>query len=260
MSGPVFRRHDARAAVIAALLAVAAIALLPAGAYLAYLVVWLGVALAGAMIGIAPLSLARRGFVALPFVLAALPLVFTRHDELLWSGSIGGAPLTLSAAGLRILLSAAAKAWISVQISLLLVARHPIESIVASLRRLRLPDALATGIGLTVRYLDLLRDEGLRMLRARASRSASPAGDGRVRVGGSLLWRARVTGNLAGALFLRAYARATRIEEAAAARGGTGSLSSASDGPTDPRLAVGMAAAAFMAATIVAIGALLPRW
>jgi len=246
--------------VVAALSAVFGLALLPAGAYVAYLVVWLGVTLAAALTGIKPLALARRGFVALPFVLAALPLVFTRHDELLWSGSVNGVSLTISGAGLRILLSAAAKAWISVQISLVLIARHPIESVVGSLRRMRLPDALATGIGLTVRYLDLLRDEGLRMLRARASRSASPLGDGRIRAGGSLRWRARVTGNLAGALFLRAYARAARIEEAAAARGGTGSLSIGTEVPADPRLVAGLAASIIMVVTIVVVGSLLPQW
>ena len=60
------------------------------------------------------------------------------------------------------------------QLAVLLVRRYPIESIVGSLRALRLPDAIATGAGLTVRYLELLRGEAARMVRARAARSASP--------------------------------------------------------------------------------------
>ncbi|MFM8997236.1 MAG: hypothetical protein ACKOJD_03840, partial [Candidatus Limnocylindrus sp.] len=44
---------------------------------------------------------------------------------------------------------------------------YPIESIVGSLRALKIPDTIATSAGLTIRYLDLLRNEATRMLRAR---------------------------------------------------------------------------------------------
>ena len=250
---------DARAAIVTTICVALAIALLPAGSYLAYAVVWLGVATAAALGGIAPLALARRGAIALPFVLAAFPLIFTRSDELLWSGSLGPASLSISSAGLRILLTAAAKAWISAQLAILLVRRHPIESIVGSLRALRLPDVLATGAGLTVRYLDLLRGEASRMLRARSARSASPFGTTRERLGGTIPWRARVTGNLAGALFLRAYARAERVEEAANARGATGSLSLGTLRAHDPHVVAKCALAGALFAMIAAVGAALPR-
>lgn len=252
-------QRDARAAIIATLATALAIALLPLGSYPAHALAWIGVATAAALAGIAPLALARRGALALPFMLAALPLVFTRSDELLWSGAIGPLSLGVSGAGLRVLLTTAAKSWISVQLAVLLVRRYPIESIVGSLRALRLPDALATGAGLTVRYLDLLRDEATRMIRARSARSASPIGTGGERAGGSISWRARVTGNLAGSLFLRAYARAARIEEAATARGATGSLSLGNLRVADPRFAMKslLAVAAFAAITVA--GAVLPR-
>ena len=253
-------RSDARAAIITTLSVALGIALLPAGSYLAYVVVWFGVATAAALSGIAPLTLARRGAIALPFILAALPLLFTRSDELLWSGTVGPATLSVSGAGLRILLTAAAKAWISVQLAILLVRQHPIESIVGSLRALRLPDALATGTGLTVRYLDLLRGEASRMLRARSARSASPLGTTRAQVGGTIPWRARVTGNLTGALFLRAYARATRVEEAANARGATGSLSLGALRERDPRFGAKSGLAMVLFALIAIAGAVLPRF
>jgi cobalt/nickel transport system permease protein len=252
-------QRDARAAIITTLCVALAIALLPAGSYLAYAVVWLGVATAAALSGIAPLTLARRGAIALPFVLAALPLLFTRSDELLWNGTVGSASISISGAGLRIVLTAAAKAWISVQLAILLVRQHPIESIVGSLRALRLPDALATGAGLTVRYLDLLRGEASRMLRARSARSASPLGTTRERIGGTIPWRARVTGNLAGALFLRAYARAARVEEAANARGATGSLSLGALRERDPHVAAKSGLAVALFALITVAGAVLPR-
>lgn len=53
------------------------------------------------------------------------------------------------------------------------------------------------------------------MLRARDARSANPTGRG----GGSLRWRATVTGRMVGSLFLRAYERSERIYAAMQARG-----------------------------------------
>ncbi len=253
-------QRDARAAILATLGTTLGVALLPAGSYLAYLVVWLGVVTVGAAAGIAPLTLARRGFIALPFVLAAAPLIFIRADELIWSGVLGPLSLSVSGAGLRIFLSAAIKSWISVQVALVLLHRYPIESIVGSLRALKLPDALATGAGLTIRYLDLLRGEAIRMLRARASRSASPVGVGGERIGGSISWRAKVTGNLAGALFLRAYARAGRVEEAATARGASGSLSLGALRNPDPRFALKSLLALAALVVTMAIGAAAPRF
>jgi energy-coupling factor transporter transmembrane protein EcfT len=97
------------------------------------------------------------------------------------------------------------------------------------------------------------------MLRARSSRSASPIGETRERAGGSIPWRARVTGNLAGALFLRAYARAARVEEAATARGASGSLSLGSLIQPDARLFIKVALAIGAFVAITAAGALLPR-
>lgn len=75
--------RDARAAVITTLAFVTAVALLPPGSYLALLFAWLLLAFAGALLGISPTRLARRGLVALPFVVAAVPIVFLRNDELL---------------------------------------------------------------------------------------------------------------------------------------------------------------------------------
>ena len=61
------------------------------------------------------------------------------------------------------------------------------------------------------------RDESSRMSRARASRSAA-APDGR-KGGGSIAWRAKVTGSMVGSLFLRSYERSERIYAAMQARG-----------------------------------------
>jgi cobalt/nickel transport system permease protein len=251
--------RDARAAVIAALLFILAIALLPMGAYVAIAISWFVVITVGAYVGISPLRLARRGAIALPFVLAALPVIFLRTDELLWSGTVGPLSLSISGAGLRIALTAVLKAWVSVQASIVLITYSDAPTIVTALRRMKLPDAIATSAGLTIRYLELLRDEARRMLRARTARSASPVGTGRERIGGSISWRARTTGNLVGSLFLRAYSRAQRIEEAAASRGATGSLSIGTLPAADPRLTIKVIGVLVLVLSLTLCGALLPR-
>ena len=251
--------RDARAAVIMALLVILAIALLPQGAYLALALSWFVVITAGAYVGLSPLRLARRGAIALPFVLAAVPVIFLRTDELLWSGTLGPLDLTISGAGLRIALTAVLKAWVSVQASIVLITYVDAPTIVTALRRMRLPEAIATSAGLTIRYLELLRDEAKRMLRARTARSASPVGVGRERIGGSIPWRARTTGNLVGSLFLRAYERAQRIEEAAASRGATGPLSVGTLPAADPHLTVKLIGVGILTLTLTLCGALLPR-
>ena len=69
------------------------------------------------------------------------------------------------------------------------------------------------------RYLFVLTDEAMRLMRAREARSArSATGPG----GGSIPWRARVTGNMVGQLFLRSYERSDRIYNAMLARGYSG--------------------------------------
>jgi cobalt/nickel transport system permease protein len=73
------------------------------------------------------------------------------------------------------------------------------------------------------RYLFVLVDEALRLLRARAARSGHSEG-GIGRFGGSLLWRARVTGGMAGNLLLRGYERSERIYVAMLSRGYDGEV------------------------------------
>jgi len=188
-----------------------------------------------------------------------VPIVFLQSDELLWAGTVGPLTLQVSGAGLRIALTALLKAWISVQASVLLLALASAPSIVTALRRMRLPDVIATSAGLTIRYLELLRDEARRMLRARTARSASPVGVGRERIGGTIAWRARTTGSLVGSLFLRAYSRAQRIEEAAASRGATGSLSIGTMPAADSRLTLKVIGVLLLVLALTLAGALLPR-
>lgn len=165
---------------------------------------------------IGPLTTARRSLIAAPFLLAALPLVFTRPEDPLARFALGPLTLTLSGEGLRIFATIAAKSWVSVQAALLLAFTTPFHELVDGLRQLRLPRIMIAIISFMYRYLAVLAEEATRMRRARAARSAVAAGG---RAGGTLLWRARVTGSMVGSLFLRSYERSERIYAAMQARG-----------------------------------------
>jgi cobalt/nickel transport system permease protein len=79
----------------------------------------------------------------------------------------------------------------------------------------------------------VLVDEVLRMTRARQARSGHSDQAG-LKPGGSLTWRARVAGGMAGSLFLRAFERSDRIYMAMSARGYDGETRSLPLPPVSP--------------------------
>jgi cobalt/nickel transport system permease protein len=206
-------RADPRLKFVAVVATILSISLLPVGAFAALGVMWLALIAASLVAGLGPFRLSRGAVIAAPFLLAALPLVFVRPEDPI--GSIG--PLTISGEGLRIFGTVAAKSWLSVQAALLLTFTTPFHDLVDALRDLRLPRILVAIISFMYRYLAVLGEEAGRMLRARSARSAGTSG-------GSIRWRARVTGQMVGTLFLRSYERSERIYAAMQARGFTGTF------------------------------------
>lgn len=192
-----------------------ALALQPMGAYVAILLAWLAIVLVAALAGLGPLRTVRGALFALPFVLAAFPLIFTRPGDPLGTIELGPLTLTISGEGLRMFTTIALKSWVSVQAALLLAFTTPFHELVDALRELRMPKILVAIIGFMYRYLGVMTDEASRMMRARASRSADPVGRG----GGPIRWRAAVVGHMVGSLFLRSYERSERIYNAMQARG-----------------------------------------
>ncbi len=191
------------------------ISLLPIGSALAMLIVWLVLVACSATAGLGPFRLSRSAVVALPFALAAFPLIFTIGEQVIATFTLGPLTLTVSAEGLRRFLTILAGSWLSVQVALLLAFTTPFHDLVDGLRELRVPRIIISIISFMYRYLAVLTDEGARMLRARDARSAGVEG----RAGGSIRWRAAVTGRMIGSLFLRAYERSERIYAAMQARG-----------------------------------------
>lgn len=220
-------RADPRLKLVVIVTTILAIALVPIGGFLAFGLAWVGLTTAAAVARLGPLRLTRGAFIALPFLLAAVPLVFTRTADPI--GSIG--PLTVSGEGVEMFASVALKSWLSVQAALLLTYTTPFHDLVDALRDLRVPRILVAIIGFMYRYLAVLIDEATRMIRARASRSASAAAG---RTGGSIGWRARVTGQMVGSLFIRSFERSERIYAAMQARGFDGSFRHLATRPIAP--------------------------
>ena len=252
---------DARLKIVLAVAAILGIALLPVGAFAAYAIVWFVLVGASTLARLGPLRLVRGSWVVLPFVLVAVPLLFTRPGEALLTLELGPIVLTVTDAGLRDMLSIMAKSWLSVQAALLLAYTTPFADLVDALRALRLPAIIVSIISFMYRYLAVLTDEAGRMSRARQSRSAeAPQG----RSGGSFMWRAKVTGSMVGSLFIRSYERSERIYSAMLARGFTGTFQSAELPRPDQR------SLAWFTLALVAIGAFVlavnlwalrgPRW
>lgn len=211
---------DPRVKLVLAVAFILTTALLPPAAWPGYILVFaliLAVAIASAL---GPFFAIKRAFLVLPFVLAALPVLFTTPGEPWLHVPLGRWALTITAAGLARFASIALKSWLSMQAGILLAASTPFPQLLMAMRALRVPRLLVGVFGLMWRYLFVLADEALRLMRAREARSAALTGAG----GGSVLWRAKVTGYMAGSLFLRGYERSERIYDAMLARGYDGEV------------------------------------
>ena len=218
-SSPV-HRLDARVKLVVAVAFIAATVLLPDGAWPAFV---LQEALALGVIVLSQLGVGfvlRRAAVALPFALAAVTVAFSTPGDALAVAAIGPLTLTLTDSGVVRLVSIMLKAWMGVQAAILLAASTPFPALLQGMRGVGLPRVLVAIIGFTYRYLFVIADEALRLLRARTARSGTL---GR-RAGGSVLWRARVTGAMAGSLFLRSLERSERVYDAMVARGYDGEV------------------------------------
>jgi len=208
-------RADPRLKFVLTLAFIVAVSATPMGAWPAY-VLFLALVVAASVASELGVTFAmRRGLIALPFVLAAVPLLLTVKGPPLLEVTLGPWPLTVTTTGAARLLSIALKSWISVQAGILLVATTAFPDLLAAMRALRIPRLLVAIVGLMWRYLAVLADEAGRLARARAARSGSFTGRG----GRSVVWRGQVTGYMVGSLFVRGYERGERIYAAMLARG-----------------------------------------
>ena len=213
---------DPRVKVVIVVTLILSNALLPDGAWLAYGVVALFV-LAAARAAHLPFSfLFKRSLIVLPFLLAAVTIVFTLPGTAVFSFSIGSWTFTATDAGLVRFASILIRSWLSVLTAIWLTATTPFPDLMHALRHLRVPQILVSIISFMYRYLFVMADEAQRLLRAREARSARlPGQQGS---SGSLWWRAKIAGSMVGQLFLRSFERSDRVYNAMLARGYRGQL------------------------------------
>jgi cobalt/nickel transport system permease protein len=213
---------DPRIKVVMVVAFILSNALLPDGAWLAYGAMGLLV-LVAARVAQLPLSfLFKRSLIVLPFLLAAVTIVFTLPGTAVFSFSIGPWTLTATDAGLVRFASILIRSWLSVMAAIWLTATTSFPDLMHALRHLHVPQVLISIISFMYRYLFVMADEAGRLLRAREARSARlPGQQGS---GGSLWWRAKVAGSMVGQLFLRSFERSDRVYNAMLARGYRGQL------------------------------------
>jgi cobalt/nickel transport system permease protein len=213
---------DPRVKVALVVLFIISVALTPDGAWRAYGLLT-GVALAvGLASQLGPRFVQRRAVVVLPFALAAVTVVFSTPGQRLLAIPLFAWELEVTDSGLVRFASILLKSWLSVQMAVVLTASTPFPDVLRAMRDIGFPKVMVATAGFTYRYIFVIGDEALRMMRARAARSGARGRKG----GRSVLWRARVAGAMVGSLFLRSIERSERIHDAMVARGYDGEVRS----------------------------------
>ncbi|MCY4578893.1 MAG: cobalt ECF transporter T component CbiQ [Chloroflexi bacterium] len=215
-----FHRTDARIKLVMALGFIFATTSIPPGKWTGFaamlILVWFAA-------GVSRVGLPRvflRSLVAIPFILIALPTVFTKPGAPLFELDLALFALTGTREGLDFFFSVLLKSWASVTAAVVLTATTPPLKLLEALRALRIPAVLVAIVMLMYRYLFVLVEEAQSMMRARAARSAAIG----PKAGGSIVWRAKSAGGMAGSLFIRTLDRSERIYMAMVARGYDGTI------------------------------------
>jgi len=214
-------RLDPRVKVLLTVAFILSNALLPDGAWSAFGLAWIVILFANHFSNLGIEFSFKRSFIALPFALTAVSAIFMPAGQPLAEWTLGPLQLIPTDAGLLRFISIMLRAWLSVQAGIMLVAVTPFPDMIHAFEHLRVPAILTTIIAFLYRYLFVLTDEVMRLLRARDARSAALPG---LKSGRSVFWRAKIAGNMAGQLFLRSYERSDRIYNAMLARGYQGQM------------------------------------
>ncbi len=214
------QKLDPRTKILAVVFFLLSVALLPFGRFELYGAMWLYILGCTLLMGLRPGYVLRRSFIAVPFALAAITLPFTVPGETWFTLPVFGGLVASKEGSIRFA-SILAKSWISVQAAILLVTITRFDHLLWGLKALHVPPPLVGIVSFMYRYLFVLSDEALRLMRARASRSATVSGR---RNGGNLIWRGKIAGQMAGSLMLRSFERSERIYNAMVSRGYDGQI------------------------------------
>jgi cobalt/nickel transport system permease protein len=214
-------RLDPRVKVLVTVGFILSIVLLPDGAWIAFLIAWGFILIASLLSRLGLDFTFRRSFIALPFALVAVTAIFNVPGDPVRTWQIGSLELTATVEGLVRFASIVIRSWLSVQAAILLVAVTQFPDLIHALEHLHVPVILTTIVAFLYRYLFVLTNEVFRLEQARKARSAALPDR---KSGGTVFWRAKIAGHMAGQLFLRSYERSDRIYNAMLARGYTGHI------------------------------------
>lgn len=145
----------------------------------------------------------------------ALPTAFISPvtSDTLMKFDILGVSLAVSKGGLERAITFVAKVWVCSSSLILLTLTTKLDRIAQALKRLKLPDVIASMLIMTHRYTFLLVEEIDRMILAREARTVGKR---------TRLELVRWIGSILGSLFIRAYERGERVHAAMLARGYSG--------------------------------------
>ncbi|MDK2982423.1 MAG: cobalt/nickel transport system permease protein [Chloroflexota bacterium] len=215
---------DARIKIALLAVTILTTALLPIGAWAVY-VLLSGLLLVTALLSELPVKLLlKRGLLLeVPILLVLLPQIFLPGGRMLAIDFIPAFTFSLSLDRLERVVALLVRSALSLQFAVVILSVTRFEDLLAGLRALSMPRLLVAILALMWRYLFVLVEEVQTLTQARLARSSALPGSGR-RSGGNLLWRARVTGGMAGTLMLRSLDRSQRVYQAMLARGYDGEL------------------------------------
>jgi cobalt/nickel transport system permease protein len=238
-------RLDARLKLALTVLFIFTALALPLGHWTAFALLALVPLAATVLCGVSPLTVVGRSLLALPFILAAIPVIFNREGDSLLT--IPLTDWTATNTGLEHFGAILFRSWLSVLMASVLTATTEADRLLRSVRWFGVPRLLVATIGFMWRYVFVIAEEAHRLLRARESRSARVSKQS----GGSISWRAGVAGNMVGSLFLRSVDRSERVLVAMQARGYNGEMRSLDRfALTGTDIATGVAVAALLASVV----------
>ncbi len=164
-------RLDPRVKVILTVLFIFSNALLPDGAWLAFCLSWGMVLSASMLAGLGTGYAVKRSFVALPFLLAGISVIFAVPGQAIGALDAGPWQLVVTDAGLIRFGSIVVRSWLSVQMAIVLTATTQFPDLIHAFRHLHIPGIIVSIIAFMYRYLFVLTDEAMRLMRARQARN-----------------------------------------------------------------------------------------
>jgi cobalt/nickel transport system permease protein len=210
---------DPRVKLVLTILYILGLSLTPEAAWLVFLVWFIMLLLVVRWAQLGPTYTIRRSYIAAPFIMAALPILFILDGGRTLI-TLPGLGWTVSTAGFDRFFTILIRTWIGVQAGILLTVSTRFPDLIWALDALHMPKVLVAIISFMYRYLFVLIDQSMRMRQARASRSAVSQESRRP----SAIWHAKVAGMMVGSLFLRSLERSERVYAAMASRGYDGEM------------------------------------